>query len=1138
MEVEIILYIQILYGVAAIPPMVASQMDNPVLVRHHIIDHNVSMPMQRFVSLLLFIVIAAAPSAMAQLASYNFSVGTGVATDMTSATTFLTGTQGSRNTNKDRASSLLNIGFTFRFGGAGYTQFTISSNGLLSLGATPVTSSSDNLLGGSPTYPVIAPFWDDLGMGAGQNGACAHPKISYLLSGTAPNRLLTVEWKDVDVYWNSSSKPNSYGAFQARLYEGSGKIELYYGRMSACDVCGSGTGCFNTSASIGIARNSGDFMSVTPGAAGSATMSTSAANNGFNLNSVAIPTGTLYTFSPCMLVPTGRTGAGNGGTDAMADGDLLLYGFATPVGSTVTYRPFDLRTSDPACGRAYTLQITGANASEYYFGSPGTASLSASPTAGRIDTIAITFHPAAAGPRRAVLALSDQDGPIASYNLVAQGGRLSYTGNPAKGGTLLMASGDTLLGAMNIALHATGSFTPFTLTNASGGNLPITYTITGGNGQYSIEAGTTLANNQSATPTITFIPTGIGVQPATLVVDAGNGESRTFLLYAGSNAKAGMFKSGNTTIDSTTALFRDQEGCLGEALPSLPLTISNIGTGSFTINGFEVYATDSVLPGGSTRYPLRRDAQGKAVPLADYILTDAPAAGGIQLPKYPLTIAQGESKTLYLTFIGRRSEKRYGAAFLRTTAANFSTADTNGIAVEGLLGFAVLGHGAGAKLSDKSLSGLPKTVVFPSTAIGDSLRFPIYLSNPSLCTLRVSLTGLATLSDDPLEWRIVGLPPRTRIDSATNSLLIPPGTVDSSIIVRFLPRKMGARRGTITLHTNDSSLQGTPKGTFILDLSGSSPSALIVNDLDLKTIPIDVDPAGYGHGTVHVETVSGGSATITSATISGADAADFLSDPAVPWPTLPVVVGSGTPIDLKVIFAPLGGRSAGPRHAFLTLGLSTGDTITSALDGIAGVRHIAVSPASLQFVAAPGSISPPQSVMIRNTGTMPLTLGTPIISSRDGKFTMGSLAKQILDPQDSVALEVRYAPTFVGTTSGTLIIQSDGTNSPVLVSLNGTAAEAGDDRTEDRSIDVVLGDITPNPARGVAEFIYRLARRSEVWVALFDARGEMVRLLETGTREAGTWRVRFDLSRFPAGVYQCRLQSGGMVLDRPVIVVR
>ncbi|MEP7220372.1 MAG: hypothetical protein ABI876_15720, partial [Bacteroidota bacterium] len=349
--------------------------------------------------------------------------------------------------------------------------------------------------------------------------------------------------------------------------------------------------------------------------------------------------------------------------------------------------------------------------------------------------------------------------------------------------------------------------------------------------------------------------------------------------------------------------------------------------------------------------------------------------------------------------------------------------------------------------------------------------------------------------------------------------------------------KMGTRRGTIALHTNDSSLQSAPKGTFILDLSGSSPSALIVNDLDLKTIPIDIAAAGYGHGTVHVAPASGGSVTITSAAITGVDAADFLPDPAAPWPALPVAVGSGTPIDLKVIFAPLGGRSAGPRHASLTLGLSTGDTITSALDGIAGIRHMAATPGSLQFVAAPGSISPPQSVIIRNVGTMPLTLGTPAISG-SGKFMLGALAKQLLDPQDSVALEVWYAPTFAGTTSGALIIPSDATNSPIVITLNGTAAEAGDDRMNDPSISAVLEDITPNPVGGGAEFVYRLGNRSEVRLALFDARGGMIQLLETGIREPGTWRVRCDLSRFPAGVYQCRLQADGIVADRPVIVVR
>ena len=66
--------------------------------------------------------------------------------------------------NQDNASSgLIALPFTFNFLGQSFTQFSVTSNGLMTLGNTPLTGNetSNAMAAGIPGIK-IAPYWDDL----------------------------------------------------------------------------------------------------------------------------------------------------------------------------------------------------------------------------------------------------------------------------------------------------------------------------------------------------------------------------------------------------------------------------------------------------------------------------------------------------------------------------------------------------------------------------------------------------------------------------------------------------------------------------------------------------------------------------------------------------------------------------------------------------------------------------------------------------------------------------------------------------------------------------------------------------------------------------------------------------------------
>jgi hypothetical protein len=120
-------------------------------------------------------------------------------------------------------------------------------------------------------------------------------KVRYRTTGTAPNRIFCVEWWDMEINSSSWNAQGNRGRFQVQLHE-SGRIIFYYYKMESSPTCGYWGGTATISGSIGLAKPGGEFLSVTPTAAGMTT-STSSANNSITLaGSTALSAGRAFTF--------------------------------------------------------------------------------------------------------------------------------------------------------------------------------------------------------------------------------------------------------------------------------------------------------------------------------------------------------------------------------------------------------------------------------------------------------------------------------------------------------------------------------------------------------------------------------------------------------------------------------------------------------------------------------------------------------------------------------------------------------------------------------------------------------------------------------------------------------------------------
>ncbi len=121
----------------------------------------------------------------------------------------------------DDDKQLVNIGFTFNFGGVDYTQVRIFSNGILHFGADQSfhTDYTNEALPVNGADRFIAGYWDDLQPRSGGT-------VRYDTFGTAPNRRFVASWDALPHY----SLSGTY-SLQIVLYE-NGTFKLQYNGAS------------------------------------------------------------------------------------------------------------------------------------------------------------------------------------------------------------------------------------------------------------------------------------------------------------------------------------------------------------------------------------------------------------------------------------------------------------------------------------------------------------------------------------------------------------------------------------------------------------------------------------------------------------------------------------------------------------------------------------------------------------------------------------------------------------------------------------------------------------------------------------------------------------------------------------------
>jgi hypothetical protein len=89
----------------------------------------------------------------------------------------------------------------------------------------------------------------------------------------------------------------------------------------------------------------------------------------------------------------------------------------------------------------------------------------------------------------------------------------------------------------------------------------------------------------------------------------------------------------------------------------------------------------------------------------------------------------------------------------------------------------------------------------------------------------------------------------------------------------------------------------------------------------------------------------------------------------------------------------------------------------------------------------------------------------------------------------------------------------------------------------DLPVSLSLGQNYPNPFNPATTIRYALPARSFVTLSVYNTLGQQVTTLVNDTQEAGYHEVRFDGVNLASGVYFYRLQTGGFVQTRKMLLL-
>lgn len=228
--------------------------------------------------LLLLVFSALAITAWGAVSEYSFTSSQGTFSEISGGTVHGTAA------NDNECFLAIPLGFTFTYNGVAYNTISIATNGFIAMGDNVVTSNVA-ISSATGTNNVVAALNRDIK--SRDTGS-----LMSLSSGTAPNRVFTVQWLHYKRVPTATA--NDDFSFQIQLLENGNKVQFVYGAFTAV------TSATAASIQVGLRGDANtDFNNRTTTTDWSATTAGTANNSNCTLSAAVYPAnGLTFTFQP------------------------------------------------------------------------------------------------------------------------------------------------------------------------------------------------------------------------------------------------------------------------------------------------------------------------------------------------------------------------------------------------------------------------------------------------------------------------------------------------------------------------------------------------------------------------------------------------------------------------------------------------------------------------------------------------------------------------------------------------------------------------------------------------------------------------------------------------------------------------
>jgi len=322
------------------------------------------------------------------------------------------------------------------------------------------------------------------------------------------------------------------------------------------------------------------------------------------------------------------------------------------------------------------------------------------------------------------------------------------------------------------------------------------------------------------------------------------------------------------------------------------------------------------------------------------------------------------------------------------------------------------------------------TVTFPSQSLG---------TTSAAQTVTVSNTGTAVLNLTALTFGGAASAEFARAGTCQVGTNVAAGG-SCTLQVTFTPAAAGARNATLTISHN------APSATSTLTLVGTGALAPAVASVTPTTLSFTqtINTTSLPQA-VTVKNAGGQPLTLSAIGVGGTNTAEFTVG-ASSTCAVGTVLNANASCNLQLTFQP---NTSGARSATLSIGhnaAASPSTVALSGTGTATAQPaVSLSASTLDFgTASLGAKSAAQSITLTNSGQAPLTLATLALGgTASGDFALaGTCANgQTIAAGGTCALQLTFAPTAVGTRSGTLTVTSNAANGNPVAALSGSGVQ-------------------------------------------------------------------------------------------------